>query len=341
MDVITLSHGSGGIETGKLLERLILSKLKDDMKRALNGIGTDELDDGATLRIGSSSLVVSIDSYTVNPPFFPGGDVGELAASGTINDVLMMGGNPVAILDSIVFEEGFPMEKADEILNSFLDVLRRENVSLIGGDLKVMPRGQLDGVLIATVGLGIAARPVVDSNLREGDKLIITGSIGEHGAAILAAQKGFDVESEGLKSDVRTLSFMRDLISEFGEEIHAARDPTRGGLAGSLNEWAKKTGLILVVDEEKIPVREEVRAFTELLGVDPLVLACEGRALLGVSPESADEILSFLENRGEAPSLIGEVRRSERFKGIVLLRTVSGGSRILEPPSGEIVPRIC
>ncbi len=341
MDVITLSHGSGGVETEKLLKRLILSKLKDEMKRALGGIGTDELDDGATLRISNSFLVASMDSYTVNPPFFPGGNVGELAASGTINDVLVMGGNPVAILDSVVFEEGFPMKRADEILNSFLDVLRKEKVSLIGGDLKVMPRGQLDGVLIATVGLGIATRPVVDSNLKEGDRLIITGSIGEHGAAILAAQRGFDVESEGLKSDVRTLSFMRDLISKFGEDIHAARDPTRGGLAGSLNEWAKKTGLVLVVDEERIPVREEVRAFTELLGVDPLTLACEGRALLGVSSESVEEILSFLENRGEAPSLIGEVHKSKRFEGIVLLKTISGGSRILEPPSGEIVPRIC
>ncbi len=342
-DVITLSHGSGGRETSLIVNSLVLSLLKEDMKTVKGGVGTDELDDGAAIPIGDGRyIVISIDSYTVNPPFFPGGNLGKLAASGTINDVLMMGGNPVAIMDAVIVEEGSRMEEIKEIIRSFVDVLREEGVKLVGGDFKVMPRGQLDRYVITTAGVGIAEKLIVDSNLSPGDKIIVSGTVGEHGAAILAAQEGLSVEGE-LKSDVRPLKdLMLRLIDEFGHAIHAAQDPTRGGLAQALNEWASKTGHLITVDESEIPVREEVRAFTELLGIDPLSLACEGRAVLGVSPTGADAVLDLIRELGyKEASIIGEVKKSEKYGGMVVMRSIAGGLRLLEPPSGMAIPRIC
>ncbi|RLG41453.1 MAG: hydrogenase expression/formation protein HypE [Thermoproteota archaeon] len=342
-NVIKLSHGSGGKETARIVSSLILSLLREDMMAVEGGIGTDELDDGATIPIGDGRyIVVSIDSYTVNPPFFPGGNLGKLAASGTINDVLMMGGEPIAMMDAVVVEEGSRMEEVREIVRSFIEVLREEGVKLIGGDFKVMPRGQLDRYVITTVGVGIAEKLIVDSNLSPGDKIIVSGTIGEHGAAILAAQENFSVEGE-LKSDVQPLKrLMLSLIEEFGHAIHAAQDPTRGGLAQTLNEWASKTGHLITVNEAEIPIRDEVRAFTELLGVDPLSLACEGRVVLGVSPADADAILDSIRELGyRDAAIIGDVKKSEKYGGMVVLESVAGGLRILEPPSGTIVPRIC
>jgi len=342
-EFVRLSHGAGGRETAALLERLVLSRLPAEMKTALGGIGTDELDDGATILAGGQHVVISIDSYTVSPPFFPGGDIGKLAACGSINDVLMMGGKPVAMLDAIVTEEGFPLTDLEKIVESFVSVLREEGVSLIGGDLKVMPKDQLDGVLVTTACLGLAKRPIVDSRIKPGDAIVVTGTVGEHGAAIMAAQRGISVEAEGLISDVQPLTkVMLPLLEEHGESIRAAQDPTRSGVAGALNEWAQKSGTVIVVDGPSIPIREEVRVYCEMLGVDPLVLACEGRALLAVDPSALDDVLCTLKELGcEDAAAIGEVRESERFRGIVLLRTEAGGLRILERPSGVIVPRIC
>jgi len=340
---IKLSHGSGGKETSLILKSLILSALSDEELSLKGGVGLKELDDGAAIPLPDGTyLVVSIDAYTVNPPFFPGGDLGKLAACGTINDILMMGGEPKAILDSIVVEEGSPISDVKRIVDSFIGVLREEGVKLLGGDFKVMPRGQLDRYVITTAGMGIAKRPIVDSSIRPGDKIIVTGTIGEHGAAILSAQEGIAVEGK-LESDVSTLSkLMLPLLEAYGDKVHAAQDPTRGGLAQTLNEWAQKSGLLILVEERKIPVRDDVRAFTELLGIDPLALACEGRAVLGVDGNSAEDILSFIKELGyEEASIIGEVRESERYSGIVVMRTSVGGLRILESPSGVIVPRIC
>ncbi len=343
-DVVRLAHGSGGKETQAIINSLIVSMLEREMKRVEGGVGTDELDDGSAIPLpGGGFLVFTVDSYTVNPPFFPGGNIGELAACGTINDLLMMGARPLAMLDAIVAEEGFPLEDLRRIVSSLVEVLRREGVKLIGGDFKVMPRGQVDRIVITTAGVGVAERLIVDSRLKPGDKIIVSGSVGEHGAAILAAQKGVDVESEGLMSDSQPLTgLMLPLLERYGEAIHAAQDPTRGGLAQTLNEWARKTDLVIAVEETKIPVREEVRAYTELMGIDPLALACEGRAVLGVDPRKAEEILSFIRELGFGDAeIIGEARSLERYKGLVLLKTSAGGLRILESPSGVLVPRIC
>ncbi len=336
---VNLSHGAGGKATQDMVQKLILSLLDEDMKRVEGGVGTDELDDGATLPAGENHLVMSVDSYTVNPPFFPGGNLGVLAASGTINDVLMMGAKPVAAMDSIIVQEGFELEELKKITSSMIQVFRENGVKLVGGDFKVMPFGDLRGVVITTVGVGWAEKPILDSSLKPGDKLLVTGTVGDHGAAILAAQQGI----EGVESDVKPLTqVMLPLLEEFGDQIRAAQDPTRGGLAQVLNEWASKTGLLITVREESIPIAEEVKALSELLGVDPLQLASEGKAVLGVSPEVSEDVLNFLKERGcDRASIIGEVKESSKYRGMVILETKVGGLRVMERPLGAVVPRIC
>ncbi|AEA13673.1 hydrogenase formation protein HypE [Thermoproteus uzoniensis 768-20] len=343
--VVRLAHGAGGVETSQILEELLFSRLEERLKRVEGGVGVDFPDDAAAIPIGGGRyLVITVDSYTVNPPFFPGGDIGVLAASGSINDVLMMGGKPIALLDAIVVEEGFPMDDLRRIVDSMTRVLRDEGVALIGGDFKVMPRGQLDKIVIATVGVGVAERLILDKP-RPGDKIIVSGYLGDHGAVILARQMGIVEEGQGggLASDVRPLTrLMLPLVEKYGEYIHAARDPTRGGLAMVLNDWAKASGTVIVVDEAAVPIRPQVAAYANMMGIDPLALASEGAAVLAVDPAVADEVLEFVRGLGfKDAAAVGEVRSSERYKGYVLLRTVVGGLRILEPPRGDLVPRIC
>jgi hydrogenase expression/formation protein HypE len=343
--VIRIAHGSGGVETSQLLEALIFSRLEERLKKVEGGVGIDFPDDAAAIPIGDGRyLVVTVDSYTVNPPFFPGGDIGVLAASGSINDVLMMGGRPIAMLDAIVVEEGFSMEDLRKIIDSMMRVLREEGVALIGGDFKVMPKGQLDKIVITTVGIGIAERLIVDKP-KPGDKIVVSGFLGDHGAVILARQMGIVEEGSGgtLVSDVKPLTkLMIPLLEKYGEYIHAARDPTRGGLAMVLNDWAKASGTVIVVDEVAVPLRPQVVSYANMLGIDPLALASEGVAVLAVGPTVAEEVVEYMKKLGfENATVIGEVRSAERYKGYVLLKTVVGGLRILEAPRGDLVPRIC
>ncbi len=313
------------------------------MKKVEGGLGIDFPDDAAAIPVDDGYIVVTTDSYTVNPPFFPGGNIGLLAAAGTINDVLMIGGTPLAALDSIVVEEGFEMEKLELIIGSMVETLRAEGVALIGGDFKVMPRGTLEGIVVNMVGIGHASRLIVDKDLRPGDKIIVSGPIGEHGALILALQQGFGVDESKMTSDARPLTdLMKPLLSKYGEHIHAARDPTRGGLSMLLNDWAKATGTVIVVEEGRVPIREHVKMYAEMLGIDPMSLASEGVAVLGVDPNVADQVLDLLRDLGYMEAaIIGEVRQSDKYGGLVLLRSAVGGFRILDPPRGELVPRIC
>ena len=348
MDKVSLAHGSGGVETFELLEKLIFSRVENKLKRVENGFGIDVLDDGATIPLPSGEhIVVSIDAYTVNPPFFPGGNIGVLAAAGSINDVLMMGGKPIAILDSIVVEEGFPINDLETIIQSFLNVLRSENIALIGGDFKVMPKGSIDKIVITTAAIGIAKKPIVDMP-KPGDKIVVSDFVGDHGAVIMLLQMGLEKSVEEfekglLKSDAKPLTkLMIPLIEKYQSFINAARDPTRGGLAGILNEWASKSGNVIVVDESSIPVRESVKRYSEMLGIDPLYLASEGVAVLSIDSSVANEVVEYMRNLGfENARIIGEVKSSEKFRGYVLSKTRIGGYRILEPPRGELVPRIC
>ncbi len=340
---VTLAHGSGGVETEEIVNKLILSKVPSSLRSAMNGVGLNELDDGASLVINDLHVVISSDSYTVNPPVFPGGNIGTLAAAGTINDVLMMGAKPVALMDSIVVAEGFEISLLSEILESMMSVLKENKVALIGGDFKTMPKDDLNSIVISTVGIGVAKKPIVDSSLKPGDKIIVSGYVGDHGATILALQQGIELSESKLKSDVKPLTdLMIPLLEEYGEHIHAARDPTRGGLAMLLNDWAASSGTVIVIEEDKIPVREEVLAYSEMLGIDPLSLASEGVAVLGVARDVAEDVLNFIKEKGfREASIIGEVKAGKRYSGIVLYKSSIGGTRILEPPRGEIVPRIC
>ncbi len=339
MERFTLAHGSGGVETQEIIENIIRPKAK--LWKVPDGIGLDELDDGSTipLKIGGEErhLVVSTDVYTVKPIFFPGGDIGKLAAAGSINDVAVMGAKPIAVMDSIVVEEGFSIDDFEKIMTSFTRVLEKESVALIGGDFKVMPKGSVDGIVISTTGIGIANKLLKDSNLRPGYSIVVSGYVGDHGATIMACQLGLGVSGE-LKSDVATLTKVMDIALKYN--VVAAKDPTRGGLAMALNEMARKSGTSIIVYEDKIPIRESVKAYGEMMGIDPLVLASEGVAVLCVSSEDAKDLVEELRNNGyKHAEIIGEVRREPIGK--VFLKTVVGGVRVIERPFGEIVPRIC
>lgn len=311
------------------------------LTRVMNGLGLSDMEDGSTIPLGDErEVVISIDSYTVKPLFFPGGDIGKLAICGSINDVAVMGAIPLAILDAIVVEEGFEVEKLQKILESMEKVLTEEKVALIGGDLKVVPKGELDGVVITTASIGIVEKRnlLKADQIRPGDKIIVSGTVGDHGATIMAAQEGIDVIC-GLRSDVATVTrFIKEALRVGG--IRAAKDPTRGGLAMALNDFASASGLTIFVEEEKIPIKEEVSSYCEMLGVDPLSLANEGMVLLAVDPERAENVVNALKQVGaERAAIIGEAKKGR--PGFVLLKTVAGGLRLLERPTGEIVPRIC
>jgi hydrogenase expression/formation protein HypE len=347
VEYITLAHGSGGVEMSELLEKLIFSRVKPRFRRVSSGIGLDEADDGATIPLSfRGHLVVSVDSYTVNPPFFPGGNIGSLAATGSINDVVVMGARPIAVLDSVVVEEGFSMRDLEVIVDSMISVLEGEGVALIGGDFKVMPRGQVDKIVITTTAIGVAENPIVDRP-RPGDKILVSDYVGEHGAVVLLMQLGLtsveEISKGLLKSDVKPLTkLMLPLVEKYRDCITAARDPTRGGLAGVLYEWAVKTGTLVVIDESQVPVREPVKRYSESLGVDPLYLASEGVAVLALKSECSEEVLEYVRKLGfENARIIGEVRESEMFRGYIAAETPVGGLRVVEPPRGELVPRIC
>jgi hydrogenase expression/formation protein HypE len=342
---ITLAHGAGGRETEEIVENLIVQRVPPNLWKVGEGFGLDSLDDAALIPLGDEGYVaVTVDSYTVKPIFFPGGDLGKLAASGTINDLLMVGAKPIAALDAVVVEEGFPIEDFNKIISSYIDTLKSNNVALIGGDFKTMPKGQLDGIIIASMGIGVVKKPIRDSDIKPGDKIIVSGYVGDHGAAIMAAQQGIGASTD-IVSDVKPLTdLMIPLIERYADAIHGAGDPTRGGVAMLVNTWAKKTGTVIVLDEENIPIRPQVREYAEMLGIDPLSLANEGMAVLAVDSGYADEIVKYMRKLGyDKASIIGQVYKPKdpRHAGRVLLKSVAGGIRILEPPSGELVPRIC
>ncbi len=341
---VTIAHGAGGKETWKIITELIVRRVPEQLRRTEGGIGIDKLDDGAVIRIDDKYIVVTIDSYTVKPLKFPGGNLGVLAASGTINDLLMMGAKPVAVEDAIIVEEGVSMELVSEIVNSFIEVLTDEGLAIIGGDFKVMPKGTLDIMVITSTGIGIAERPIVDTELRVGDSIVVTGPIAEHGATIIAAQLGMLDTVRGLSSDVKPLTkVMLPLLEKFGNYIHAARDPTRGGIASTLNEWASVIGKTIILKREEVPIRESVRSFLDMLGIDPLQVASEGIAVLGVDPEVTDELVKYLRSLGQVHArVIGKVVEppSDVAKGKVLAETEVGGLVFVDTAS-VIVPRIC
>ncbi|MGC9018190.1 MAG: hydrogenase expression/formation protein HypE [Candidatus Bipolaricaulaceae bacterium] len=333
---ITALHGAGGLVMEKLIAEKILPKFKI---RAAGPIGLDQLDDGAVLDLPEGKLVITTDNHAVKPIFFPGGDIGKLAVTGTVNDLVVMGARPVALTMALVLEEGFPLSDLERILGSAAAVLSEIGVALVAGDTKVMGKGELDGIVINTTGIGVAARPIPDAGLRPGDFLLVTGTVGDHGMAILSARNELPLEAP-IASDVAPLWPALMAALETGG-ITAMKDPTRGGLAAALNEMAKKSGVGIELEEEAIPVRPEVRGLCELLGISPYELACEGRAVLGVAPEKLEEVLVALRKHPltAGAKVIG--RATTEYPGKVILRTAVGGRRFLEMPLGDPLPRIC
>lgn len=335
---IELNHGAGGEMMDSFLSSLLSVY---SLKSVNNGIGVDELDDGATIPLTNETLIVSADSHTITPIFFPGGDLGKLAASGTINDVLMMGGIPLALTCALLIEEGTTYSTVEKILSSFAETCKESNVAVVAGDTKVLPKGQVDVIYMSTTGIGIRVSPnvIADNQLQVNDKIILTGPPGMHGAALVARREGIDIGTS-LESDVSPLTSMLLPLIKTGA-IHAMKDPTRGGLSSALNEFAQKSNVGLILEEESIPMHPEVHGICELLGLDPYSLSSEGRAILAVAPDKAEEILEQIRSHplGKDAQIIGEV--TDKYKGKVIVRTAIGGHRLLRKPLGEPIPRVC
>ncbi len=333
-EVILLSHGGGGSRTKQLLKDLILPSIMNPILA--------RLDDGACISVPESELVMTTDSYVVRPLFFPGGDIGKLAVCGTINDLAMQGAEPRYLSLALILEEGLELSRLERIITSIGDTVRQTGVKIITGDTKVVERREGGGVFINTAGLGVR-RPGVDthvSNARPGDVVLVTGTIGDHGIAVMSAREGLEFESN-LVSDVAPLWEMIRLLLDAVPDIHCLRDPTRGGLASALNDIAEASSVCVRLKESAIPVRAEVKGACGLLGLDPLNVANEGKAIVICPREKTDKALKALRSRplGKQACVIGEI--VEKPASLVLLETNLGGERIVDVPSGEDLPRIC
>ena len=332
-DTILLAHGSGGRLSHELVAREFLPFLANP---TLN-----KLDDSAVFE-ASGRLAFTTYGYVVNPIFFPGGDIGKLAICGTVNDLAMNGARPLYLSLSAIIEEGFLLRELQRIVKSIKKAAEEAGVSIIAGDTKVVDRGQADKLFITTAGVGVVP-PGVDisgANARDGDNVLLSGTIGDHGIAIMSQREGLKF-SMTLESDCAPLNRLVVQMLEASSGIHCLRDPTRGGLATTLNELARQSNVGVTVEEAKIPVKEEVKAACELLGLDPIYVANEGKLVAIVDPTDADKILARMrKNRyGRDAVIIGEVTNQRR--GQVVMKTKLGPSRIVDMLSGELLPRIC
>jgi len=330
---ILLAHGSGGKLAHDLVERNFLQAFSNPLLA--------KLDDSAVFDF-SGRLAFTTDSYVVNPIFFPGGDIGKLAVCGTVNDLAMTGAVPLYLSLSFIIEEGLPQEDLTKIVSSVQEAANEAKVQVVTGDTKVVNRESADKLFINTAGVGIIPEGVDISgqNAKPGDMVILSGNIGDHGIAVLSQREGLSFSTQ-LKSDCAPLSELVAEMLEASPRIHCLRDPTRGGLATTLNELAAQSKVGVKIEEEQIPVREEVAAACEMLGLDPLYIANEGKLVAIVAPEDTEAVLNRMRKNayGKEAAIIGEVQ--QEHPGRVVMRTRLGTSRIVDMLVGDILPRIC
>jgi len=336
-DHITLSHGSGGKATHNLIEGVFAPALSNPV--------LDRMEDSALFELDGTGrkLAFTTDSFVVTPLFFPGGDIGRLAVHGTINDLAVAGAVPLHLSLALILEEGFPMDDLRRVVESIREASTAAGVTVVTGDTKVVERGKADGMYVNTAGVGLVrddAR-ISSSNARPGDRVLVSGPVGNHGVAVLVAREELAIES-GIESDTASLlEPCRALLDTLGPELRCLKDATRGGVASALNEIAVASGVAISLDEAAVPVRPDVRGACEILGIDPLHMANEGRLVAVVDGARADDALAALWSTagGEEAALVGEVVADP--EGMVFVRTGIGGRRVLDMLVGDALPRIC
>ena len=332
-DKIILAHGSGGRLSHELVEESFVAPLSNPL--------LDGLNDSAVFDV-EGRLAFTTDSYVVNPIFFPGGDIGRLSVCGTVNDLSMSGARPRYLSLAVIIEEGFTRSDLRRVVASIREAASEAGVEIVTGDTKVVAGGAADGIFINTAGIGVVPKGVNISggNAKPGDIVIVSGTLGDHGMAVMSVREGLAF-STGLVSDCAPLSGLVSEMLKVSGQIHSLRDPTRGGLVTSLNEIARQSRVSIRIEEEKIPVREEVLSACEMLGLDPLHVANEGKLVAIVSPEDVERVLTAMHRHplGASAAVIGEVTADH--PGRVAMRTFLGTSRIVDMPAGDLLPRIC
>ena len=331
---IVLAHGSGGKLSHQLIEKMVLPQFRNELLEPLH--------DGAIFSLGNERIAFSTDSYVVSPIFFPGGDIGKLAVHGTVNDLAMCGARPLYLSCGFILEEGTPMEDFWRVVQSMREAADAAGVKLVTGDTKVVDRGKADKIFINTSGIGVIPEGINigPHRAQAGDKILLSGQIATHGIAIMSVREGLEFETE-IASDSAALHGLVETILDASKDIHVLRDPTRGGVTSALTEIAQTARVGMLLDEARIPISEEVKGACEILGLDPLYVANEGKLIAVVAPADADRVLAAMRSHslGKEAAAIGEV--TEENTGFVLMKTRVGGTRVVDMLSGEQLPRIC
>jgi hydrogenase expression/formation protein HypE len=333
-DVVTLAHGAGGKATRALVEGLFLEEFRNPL--------LEPLGDAALLELEGTRLAFTTDSYVVKPIFFPGGSIGSLAVNGTVNDLAVSGATPLWLSTGFVIEEGFPVADLRRVAADIARAAATAGVTIATGDTKVVERGNADGVYVNTAGVGIVPPGVAlgADRVRPGDRVLVSGTLGDHGMAVMIARGDLKLEAD-IESDTAPVHELAAALLELGDGLRWMRDPTRGGLATSLNELARDAGAAVVLDEAALPLRAEVAGACEILGIDPLYVANEGKLIAVVSPESAEAALTSVRAHplGAEAAFVGTIR--DEPEALVVLETALGGSRIVDMLVGDPLPRIC
>jgi len=331
---IDLSHGSGGRAMAQLIDTLFVKVFDNEWLAQKN--------DQACFHVEKGRMVISTDGHVISPIFFPGGDIGSLSVNGTINDVVMSGAKPLFLSVGFIIEEGFPIESLERIVKSMAEAAKKAEVAIVTGDTKVVEKGKGDGIFITTTGVGVVPEGVNISGDRAkpGDNVIINGFLGDHGIAIMSKRENLQFHTE-IKSDCAALNDLVKVMVEVVPDIHCLRDPTRGGFATTLNEFAKQSQVGFIIEEDKLPIRPEVMSACELLGLDPLYIANEGKIIVICAEEDTDNVLTAMRNHplGKEAQVVGKVIEDDNH--FVQLKTRFGGSRIVDWLVGEQLPRIC